>query len=547
MAGGRVIRSLLVALGVKADDAALRKFDDGLGKVKSSMRAVVTVAAVATAAIAGVTISTARAGDNAAKTAKQVNITAEAYQELSFAADRAGASGAAVHAGFRKQARVLEDVRQGSKEYAQSLEAVGLQIADVESMGQDQLFMRIAEGLKGVKNEYQQVALVQDLWGRSGTQLLPLVNDTKISIAELRQEARLYGAVMSEEAANASEEFIDRMTDAKAVMTGFRNTIGMAFMPVFTDLLTGFRDWAVVNRQVIQQRVEVWAESLAVRIREGARVVSDIVDRFGGWAQVIRMTTTALGALLALWTGSKVLQGIVGTIQAASAAFAFLGTTAGGVLVAIVAGALQVVALWGGALLIWDDLLTYLRGGNSAIGAFISKNQDANTLLGQLAMILKTGAENVRVFLVLVKQIPPVLSDMRDTLAEFLGMFNIELPSIGGLLERYLVDKLRVVNGLLKIANMSFQGLGYLAFGADSVKQGMAASQITQQLGMARTVATNSASQAQPAGSSTTNSVSGDVTINGAGISSGEAESLAERILGAKLRSAYAAFEGGGA
>jgi len=259
MASAQTIRSLLVALGVKADDKSLAQFDDGLTKVKASMVAVVKVAAVATAALVGVTVTTAQAGDQAAKTAKRVNITAEAYQELAFAADRAGATGADIEMALTRQARVLNDVRDGSAEYAMSLDAVGLSVEKLDGLGQDELFMRIAEGMRGVKDEGKQVALVQDLWGRSGTNLLPLINDQTISIAQLRAEARGLGLVMSGDAAAASEEFIDRITDAKAVLTGLRNTIGVALMPAFTEMLTGFKGWFTANRAILQQRIQVWA------------------------------------------------------------------------------------------------------------------------------------------------------------------------------------------------------------------------------------------------------------------------------------------------
>jgi hypothetical protein len=551
MAAAKTIRSLLVALGVKADDKSLAQFDKGLTSVKQNMGALVKVAAVATAALVGVTVTTAAAGDEAAKTAKRVNVTAEGYQELAFAADRAGASGKDIETALKRQARVLNDVRDGSTEYAQALLDVGLSVEKLDGLSQDELFMRIAEGLRGVADEGKQVALVQDLWGRGGTNLLPLINDQTTSIAQLRQEARDLGLVMSNEAAAASEEFVDRLTDAKAVLTGLRNTIGAALIPVFTDMLTGFRDWFLINRAILQQRLEAWVQDLARRIKDASRWVQDIVDRFGGWEKAINAVILASKVLISLWVGSKVfgvvrglgmmLQGIFGSIAAGGvASLGLLGVAAVGAAADVAILALAV-----------EDVNTYLRGGNSLIGEFIQKNKDAEGSMGTLADMAENVVEIIRLLGAGLDQVAASWDAATAAVVRFAAQFGISLPSVGEMLDKYLAMRLQRINNYLEGIRVSLMGYGKLvdALGGNTFEASLQQSVVTQQAGFGRTAAQNARDAALAASrsvSTTNNSLSGDVNINGAGLDAAGVEQVAGRVLDTKYRAAMGAFAGGG-
>lgn len=516
MAATRTIRSLLVALGVKADDAALKRFDAGMDKVKSGMFSLVTAAAAVTAALVGVTVSASDAGDAAAKSAAKIGITAEEYQELSYAMERSGATSEALEAAMRRQARVMEDARGGSKEAAAALSALGIQAADPRLKNQVALFEAVTTALQGVGDEQRKVALVQEIWGRGGTELIPLVNDMTAGIAGLRAEARALGLVMSTEATAAAEEFNDRLGDAKGILLGLRNTIGVSLMPVFNELLTGFRDWYVVNRQVIQQRIEEWTTDLGDKIKTAARVVNLIVLAMGGWERVIMGVVVALGALAIAWAGFKIGTVVVGAFQAAAAAVAFLGSTAGIVVTAIVLGALQVIAVWTAVILLWEDLLTYFRGGTSAIGEFIERNREAQTVLGAVARLLEAWLTLLGDIGGKVKAAAIAVSDFASALWD--AYFPAEkllsvLGSIGRIAQAGLIGEIERMTATVGLVGRIF---------GPGVPQASAVA----------------------AGPTTNNSLSSNVSVSGVGMSAEEAAALIRRTLETVNREAAAAFAG---
>ena len=89
-------------------------------------------------------------------------------------------------------------------------------------------------------DEVQKAALAQDVFGRSGTRLLPLLKEGSEGIAALRQEAHELGVVFDQDAANSAAEFSDSMTRLKARFQGIAFTVARNLVPTLTKII----DWA---------------------------------------------------------------------------------------------------------------------------------------------------------------------------------------------------------------------------------------------------------------------------------------------------------------
>lgn len=359
------IRELLTKLGVQADTLAVQRFDAALNIAKRTMLLTAGAAVVLTGAILGATVATARQGDEAAKAGKRIGITAEEMQELGFAAQQTGATINDVERALKQQARGAVEAADGTAEYADSFRALGITDPSDLLQGQIGLFEQLADGFKELPTDIERTARAQEIFGRAGTKLVPLLKQGSEGIRRMREEAQQLGFVLSEEDAQAAEKFTDAMNRARLVVVAIRNQIGKALIPTLTSMLNGFRDFVLTNRQIIRVRIDRFMLRIrqAVDVARAAfqRINMVIVDELGGWDAIFQQIDKA-AKLSGAITG---LTAFVALVKAAN--LALLGFAANPVALAVGAAVIAVVLLG----LAIDDLIVFANGGNSAIGKFL--------------------------------------------------------------------------------------------------------------------------------------------------------------------------------
>jgi len=414
------IREFLVAIGVRADNRALTRFDRNLGRVKAGMTTIVSGALFATAAVASTTVAlvgmaqaTALAGDEAAKMGKRVGLTAGEVQGLGFAAELAGAGAAEVELGLRRLSKTARDAQRGLASAGEAFDDLGVSVEDDQGQLKPtlDLFLETAEAISQLENDTTAAAIAQDVFGRGGAKLVPLLREGRDAIEAYMREAEELGFVFDEEAAVASENFIDAQLRARKVLEGVRNTIGLAVIPALTTMIDKFTSWWKANREIIQQRLEQVADTIADSFDRLGQVMlrADQIVRtkLGGWERVFQ----GIGAAVATLAGVKflaglitVLSGLVSLISIVGGAIAGIGLgTLGLVLLAIIALvfelalALSPLVAWIVAIgLVIEDLIVWLRGGESAFGAFLSIAESGRRLLPTLVSAWESLARVVR-------------------------------------------------------------------------------------------------------------------------------------------------------
>ena len=222
-----------IAAGAKQVEADLKKLG---GKVAGVGRSLVTLATAAAAPLAGMTLSFASAGDNLDKMSKRTGVGVKALSELAFAAEQSGASLDSVEKGIRGMQRSLLNAEMGSKAANDALSALGLSVEDLAGMSPEDQFTMIADAIAGVEDPSKRAALSMQLFGRAGSELLPMMNENADGIANLRKEANELGRTMTEEDAKSAAELTDAMNRVKSVLIGVKNQIGAALAPAMTYL-----------------------------------------------------------------------------------------------------------------------------------------------------------------------------------------------------------------------------------------------------------------------------------------------------------------------
>ncbi len=367
------IRELLVAMGVDADTAEVKAFDAALSTAKNTMLLAAAAATAVAGAVIGATIATARQGDEAAKAAARVGVGVVAFQELSFAAQLAGADMGALEVAFRRQAVSARDSLEGTGPAADAFRKIGVSAADANGKlkPQIELFSDIAGGLETLQTEADKMAVLNDLLGRGGARLLPLFNAGAEGIANMRREASALGGVLSEETIKAAEDFQDNLLSLQTVFGGLRAELGAAFLPVFNELAEGFIGWFKTNRSIIKQRLDLVfrrIEGAILKVRDAMRTADRFVrDRLLGWESLFVQTGKVIGGAL----GVTAFVGFLRFMRNVSIAAKLLRP----LLLAAFPVAAPVILLAATLALLGlaiDDVIVFSKGGQSALGDFLA-------------------------------------------------------------------------------------------------------------------------------------------------------------------------------
>lgn len=509
------IEALLLSLGVKLDEKSVRRANALFGKTLDVMAGVATAALGAGVALAALAVEAAGAGDEVAKASKRIGVSAQELSELEHAAQLSGAAMTDVEGGFRRMAAAADEAKTKGGEAGEAFKRIGVDPREFES--NLELFEALAGGLSGIDDQGKRMALAQDIFGRGGSKLLPLLNEGAEGIRKMREEARTMGAVISNENAAASEAFIDSQFRLERISTRVVRRIGFGLIPAFDRWANRLlRVWEV-NGAFIEQRLD--------------RVIEGISKGLDAMAGPLGAIVGSMSALLALRAGGS----LVAWAQGANGLAASLVkvAAAGWAAVAPFVGPLLAIAA---IALVLDDLRVAAEGGDSA-------------LLG-LARSMGLGSE----FEEAAGTFISFLGDAWD-LTEALGSAARDLVVDFGAWAASTLGLSEQFEALVGWIDKMIDGKEILGFLADSfTKAGRGARYLTGRLsGQSAEEATRSALAAEavpapaPVGSGGTTINGGAVTanVNASGMTPEQAERMTRRALRDGIVEANGVFAGG--
>jgi len=250
------VANLVAKLDASQANRGLKGLTSNLGGVKGAALAV--GAAVGVAAVAGVaafaksSISAfAEAGDEVQKMALRTGFSTVALSELRHAAQLSGTSISSMENGVKRMQRTLLDAEQGLSTAVDAMELLGVNMDDVAGKSPEEQFRIMTEALAGVEDASKRSAIAQQVFGRAGTQLLPMLAAGKQGLADMRQEAHDLGIVFDQEGADSAAEYQDSLTKLKGAFQGIQFAIGKALVPVLIPLIEKFTQVAMIAAQVL--------------------------------------------------------------------------------------------------------------------------------------------------------------------------------------------------------------------------------------------------------------------------------------------------------
>jgi hypothetical protein len=374
-----VVRELFARLGLKVDKHGFEAGDRLVEGVKHALEALLVYEGVEW--LHHLIESTISAGAHLKVLSQQLGIAVEPLQELQFAAKLSGVEAEAMTMGLRHLAREAMAARDGSGEAAKAFSRVGVSVTDANGKlrpAQD-LLGDLADRFAVMPDGTEKTALSMAFFGRSGAQMIPLLNQGRKGIAEMRQEFIDLGAEISGETAEAFHELENDQIRLGFAWQGIKNQIVVDLMPTLKELVGGILQWVKQNRIIIAQKMETVVKVLAAALKIAAGAVDIFLTTLKWLSDHMVLTTTIAGVLTGAFLVLK-----AGAIRAAVASGAAWAAAAAPLILII--SLIAVIILMVQDLLSEDSLI--IEGIDKTFGIIGKKiGEFINDMLDKIADI----------------------------------------------------------------------------------------------------------------------------------------------------------------
>ena len=273
-------RELLIKLTVDAAQADKRlkdianstsKLEKSLGAAGGALKGFIggLAGAVSIGAMVTAFKGAANAMDEMAKASQKIGVSVEALSALNYAASQSGVSFEGLQTGLKKLNQNLVDVEKGTSEASKALRALGVKGAD----SPEQALSKIADAFASVPDSAQKTAIAMAIFGKSGADLIPMLNAGADGLKKFEDRAKQLGIVIDTETAKQAEKFNDSLDDMQAALGGIVKQITAGALPGMSGLVAAMANGARASKEW-QQFGRGLAEVLAFVAGTGVKAVA---------------------------------------------------------------------------------------------------------------------------------------------------------------------------------------------------------------------------------------------------------------------------------
>lgn len=177
--------------------------------------------------------STANTADELGKLAQKIGIGVTDLSKLTYAAKLADVEQETLSAGIRILSKSISEAAQGSKEYADTFRILGIELKknDGTIRSTNDVLLDLADTFESMPDGATKTALAMKLFGRSGSELIPLLNEGAKGLRAMGKEAENMGLVIDQKAAEQAERLNDSLTRLQGASTGLWRSMALAVIP----------------------------------------------------------------------------------------------------------------------------------------------------------------------------------------------------------------------------------------------------------------------------------------------------------------------------
>lgn len=283
--------SRIIDEAVKKSADKLSAFERTTSKIGRSMTKAGTVMLGASSAVGGSILavgkSTADYAGDMYDMARGAGIGVEAFQKLAYAGRMSGVETEKLSASLVKFDRMVAEATGGNKTYMQTFEDLGIKIKD--SAGNlrqpNEIFEDVADIFHNTEDGIGKTALAVELFGKSGADLIPMLNDGKAGLKAFYAEAERLGLALSNEMIAKGDAFSDQLENIGEQVKGVKLQLGAALIPALSA--------ATEKISKVIDKITKWVQENP----ELAATIGNIAMTTGKWIAILGTAAIAIGSV----------------------------------------------------------------------------------------------------------------------------------------------------------------------------------------------------------------------------------------------------------
>ena len=228
-----------------------KKFLKGVGTAAKWGTAIVGAAGAGGAALFGMADKAAGTTDRIDKMSQKIGMSREAFQEFDFICSQSGMSVDKLQGGFKTLTSQISSAAEGNATATEAFKTLGISIEDLKTMSREDIFKKSISALQNVSNETEKATLANKLFGKAGSEMMPLLNGASGSVEEMAKKAHELGLVLGDEAIDAGVKFTDTVDQAKRSLGAIGDKIGVSVMPIVQSFLEFILDKTPLIQSVL--------------------------------------------------------------------------------------------------------------------------------------------------------------------------------------------------------------------------------------------------------------------------------------------------------
>jgi len=251
--------------------------------------------------------------DELAKLSQKTGLSVESLSLLKPIAEQAGTNLEGLANGIKKLSTAMVEAAGGSKEQAEVFARLGVSVKDAAGQLRptEEVLLDLADAFAAMPDGAEKSALAVKLFGKSGVELIPFLNQGWAGIEELKRKFKELGLEISGDTAKAAEKFNDTLDTVKQALSGIAMKVAEAALPALQKLADALVTVASHGEEIMTVALVLGEALVAVLAVKGVAAVAKLMESVNVLKAVFMRFLPVLAAV-AVWEMGR---GIVKMVQ----------------------------------------------------------------------------------------------------------------------------------------------------------------------------------------------------------------------------------------
>lgn len=265
----------------KGTVAAMGAAAAGIGAVKLAIDGI-SAGIKAAQALMDMTLEQGKWADDLLTRSAQTGLDTTLLQQLDYASNFLDFDG--IDKSLVKLTASMDSARDGAEKQTAAFEALGVSVVNTDGTLRDnwETFLEVIDALGQVENATERDTLANDIFGKSYSELKPLIDAGSEGLEEFMQKAVDTGAVLDESQVKKLGEVDDAYQEYQQQIEATKKKLAVEFAPVAVEAMSKFAEWVEkagtsLAESGIIENLSAFLEPLGKILGIGLELINDVL------------------------------------------------------------------------------------------------------------------------------------------------------------------------------------------------------------------------------------------------------------------------------